>query len=171
MHGVEICHLDWNNSFVNIIIKLQPHLSTTAILGTKESDGDRETGWPSGLRVGLAIRRSWVRVPLWPLAGFVLGRPEFKSSATTGWLLPVGVLNPRMLYLDYLFSKYLLIVKRFGSLRERRYISVCYYYYYYYYYDSCREVAISRSLTVYLILQQREKRRLIYCIWFEQLFL
>ena len=23
-----------------------------------------------------------VRVPLWPLAGFVLGRPEFKSSAT-----------------------------------------------------------------------------------------
>ena len=26
--------------------------------------------------------RSWVRVPLWPLAGFVLGRPEFKFSAT-----------------------------------------------------------------------------------------
>ena len=33
-----------------------------------------------------------------------------------------------MLYLNYLFSKYLLIVKRFGSLRERRYISVYYYY-------------------------------------------
>ena len=38
--------------------------------------------WPSGQRVGLAIRRSQVRVPLWPLAGFVLGRPEFKFSAT-----------------------------------------------------------------------------------------
>ena len=24
----------------------------------------------------------WVQVPLWPLAGFVLGRPELKSSAT-----------------------------------------------------------------------------------------
>ena len=23
-----------------------------------------------------------VRVPLWPLAGFVLGRPQFKSTAT-----------------------------------------------------------------------------------------
>ena len=52
----------------------------------------------------------------------------------TGCLLPVGVLNPVMLYLNYLFSKYLLIVKRFGSLREKRYISVYYYYYYYYYY-------------------------------------
>ena len=38
--------------------------------------------WPSGQRVGLAIRWSPVRVPLWPLAGFVLGHPEFKSSAT-----------------------------------------------------------------------------------------
>ena len=36
-----------------------------------------------------------------------------------------------MLYLNYLFCKYLLIVKHFGSLRERRYI--CLYYYYYYY--------------------------------------
>ena len=50
----------------------------------------------------------------------------------TGCLLPVGVLNPVMLYLNYLFSKYLLIVKRFGSLREKCYISVYYYYYYYY---------------------------------------
>ena len=41
----------------------------------------REAAWPSGQRVGLAIRRSRVRVPLWPLAGFVLGRPEFKFSA------------------------------------------------------------------------------------------
>ena len=41
-----------------------------------------------------------------------------------------------MLHLNYLFSKYLLTVKGFGSLRERRYISVHYYYYYYYYYSS-----------------------------------
>ena len=41
-----------------------------------------EAAWPSGQRVGLAIRRSWVRVPLWPVAGFVLCRPEFKFSAT-----------------------------------------------------------------------------------------
>ena len=41
-----------------------------------------KTAWPSGQRVGLAIRRSRVRVPLWPLAGFVLSHPEFKSSAT-----------------------------------------------------------------------------------------
>ena len=34
-----------------------------------------------------------------------------------------------MLYLNYLFSKHLLIVKRFGSLREKRYISVHYLYY------------------------------------------
>ena len=38
--------------------------------------------WPSCQRVGLAIRRSRVRVQLLPLAGFVLGRPEFISSAT-----------------------------------------------------------------------------------------
>ena len=40
---------------------------------------DREAAWPSGQRVGRAFR---VRFPLWPLAEFVLGRPEFKSSAT-----------------------------------------------------------------------------------------
>ena len=42
----------------------------------------QEAEWPSGQRVGLTIRRSQVQVPLWPLAGFVLGRPEFKFSAT-----------------------------------------------------------------------------------------
>ena len=34
------------------------------------------TAWKSSQRVGLAIWRSRVRVPLWPLAGFVLGRPR-----------------------------------------------------------------------------------------------
>ena len=42
----------------------------------------KEAAWPSGQRVGLVIRRSQVRVRLWPLAGFVLSGPEFKSSAT-----------------------------------------------------------------------------------------
>ena len=41
-----------------------------------------EAAWPSSQRVGLAIRRSRVRVPLLSLAGYVLGRPEFKSSTT-----------------------------------------------------------------------------------------
>ena len=36
----------------------------------------------SGQHVGLAIQRSPVRVPLWPLAGFVLSCPKFKSLAT-----------------------------------------------------------------------------------------
>jgi len=35
----------------------------------------------SGQRIGLVIHRSLVRVPLWPLAGFVLGCPKFKSLA------------------------------------------------------------------------------------------
>ena len=38
--------------------------------------------WPSGQRVELAIQRCRVRVPLWPLAGSVFGRPELKSLAT-----------------------------------------------------------------------------------------
>ena len=42
-----------------------------------------EAAWPGDQRVGLAIRRSRVRVPR---ALFVLGRPAFKSSAN--WLPP-----------------------------------------------------------------------------------
>ena len=53
--------------------------------------------WPSGQRVGLAIQRSRVRVPLWPPAGSVLGRPELKSSATVNSQLvascQIGFLN------------------------------------------------------------------------------
>ena len=51
--------------------------------------------WPSGLCIGLVIPRSRVRVPLWSLAGFVLGRLEFKSSAmpvnSPNWLPPAGL--------------------------------------------------------------------------------
>ena len=39
--------------------------------------------WPSGQRIGLAVRRSLVKVLLWALAGFVrLCRPECTSSLT-----------------------------------------------------------------------------------------
>ena len=47
--------------------------------------------WPSGKRVGLAIRRFPVRVPLQQLPGFVLGRPEFKSLATIVNCQPVAL--------------------------------------------------------------------------------
>ena len=54
----------------------------TAAARNRNKSFTEEAAWPSGQRVGLAIRRSRVRVPLWPLAGFVLGRPKFKFSAT-----------------------------------------------------------------------------------------
>ena len=48
-------------------------------------------------------------VPLCPLAGFVLGSSEFKSSATLVnsqlvCLLPVGILNFVMINLNHFFS-------------------------------------------------------------------
>ena len=63
--------------------------------------------WPSGQRVGLAIRRSRVRVPLWPFAGFGLGRPEFISSArlVNSQLVAsyqLGFFNSVMLCVNYL---------------------------------------------------------------------
>ena len=42
----------------------------------------KKVAWPSGQRVGLAIGRSWVLVPLWRLSGFVFGCSELKSSAS-----------------------------------------------------------------------------------------
>lgn len=41
-----------------------------------------EAVWLSGQCVGLAIRHSWVRILRWPLDGFVLSHPNFKSFAT-----------------------------------------------------------------------------------------
>ena len=68
---------------------------------------EEEAAWPSGQRIRLIIQRSWVQVPLLPLCVFVLSRPELKSSAMLVnsqlvHLLPVGVFNPVMLYLNYL---------------------------------------------------------------------
>ena len=73
---------------------------------------------------------------------------DFSSVVPSSNPRPVGVLNPVLLHLNYLFSKYLLIVKRFGSLRERRYISVYYYYYYSWLGKSLSTWYISLSLVV-----------------------
>ena len=51
--------------------------------GESPEEGDwKHRGRVVSARVGLAIRRSRVQVPLSPLAGFVLGRSKFKSLAT-----------------------------------------------------------------------------------------
>ena len=51
--------------------------------GESPEEGDwKHRGRVVSTRVGLAIRRSRVRVPLSPLAGFVLGRSKFKSLPT-----------------------------------------------------------------------------------------
>ena len=67
--------------------------------------------WPSGQRVGPAMRRSRVRASLWPLAEFVLGPRQFESSAMllNSQLVAsrqVGVFNPVMFYLHYFFQNY-----------------------------------------------------------------
>ena len=41
---------------------------------------EEEAVWPSGQRVRLAIRRSRVQVPHWPLAGFALRDQKFVFS-------------------------------------------------------------------------------------------
>ena len=48
----------------------------------KQKTGSVAEWWPSGQRVGLAIRRSRVRVPLWRIARVALGCLEFKSWPT-----------------------------------------------------------------------------------------
>ena len=52
-----------------------------------------------------------VQVPLRPLAGFVHGSPEFNSLATLvnsqlACFRPVGILNPVMFNLNYLFQAF-----------------------------------------------------------------
>ena len=73
----------------------------------------KDAAWPSGQCIRLTIWQSRVRVPLWPLAGFVLSCPKFKSSATLvkSQLVAscqLGFFNAVMLYYFELFdSKYL----------------------------------------------------------------
>ena len=73
----------------------------------------KDAAWPSGQCIRLTIWQSRVRVPLWPLAVFVLSCPEFKSSPTLvkSQLVAsrqLGFFNPVMLYYFELFdSKYL----------------------------------------------------------------
>ena len=56
-------------------------LNSLTIISLNEKTVE-EAAWRSGQCAGLAIRQFRVWVPLWPLAGFVLGPTEFKSSAT-----------------------------------------------------------------------------------------
>ena len=70
-----------------------------------------EAAWPSGPSAELAILRPRVQVPLSPLAGFVLGSPEFKSSvmlvnSKLVCLQPVGIFNPVKFNLNYLFQEF-----------------------------------------------------------------
>ena len=70
-------HISWNiRNFAHDKRVQSPQVSTgffsTPVIGGSVAEWSaRRTRNPG----------SWVRVPLWPLAGFVLGRPEFKSSA------------------------------------------------------------------------------------------
>ena len=75
---------------------------TAKYLPKNISKGNGMAAWPRSRRVRLAIQRSWVLFLLLGLVEFVLSHPKFKSTAT-GYLLPVGVFHPVMLYLNYLF--------------------------------------------------------------------
>ena len=65
-----------------------------------------------GQRVELAIQQSQIHILLWPLAGFVLGLPEFKSTATLLISQPVAscevgvVILLCSINLDSLFQNY-----------------------------------------------------------------
>ena len=71
-----------------------------------------EATWLRGQRVGLAIQQSQIHIPLWPLAGFVLSLPEFKSTATLLISQPVAscevgfVILLCSINLDSLFQTY-----------------------------------------------------------------
>ena len=95
-----------NRPISNLIVLRDYHHSSIQVYTAKHppkniSKGNGMAAWPRSQRVRLAIRRSWVLFPLLGLVGFVLSCPKFKSTAT-GCLLPVGVFNPVMLYLNYL---------------------------------------------------------------------
>ena len=90
----------------NLIVLRDYHHSSIQVYTAKYppkniSKGNGMAVWQRSRRVRLAIPRSWVLLPFLGLVGFVLSCPKFKSTAT-GCLLPVGVFNPVMLYLNYL---------------------------------------------------------------------
>ena len=58
------------------------HLSLLLANRTIWTKENTEPAGPSDQCITLAIWHSWVRVPLWLLTGFVLGRPKFNSLAT-----------------------------------------------------------------------------------------
>ena len=83
--SLQQCKFLTDNNIRPSLYRLHPFRQARTSKDYRSHDADksiREAAWPSGQRVRLEIRRSRVRVPLWPLAGFVLGRPKFKSSAT-----------------------------------------------------------------------------------------
>ena len=70
----------WNSNPKRLLVmfsRWQAETTRKIFPGTKK----REAAWLSGQGIRLTIWRSQVQVPLLPLAGFVLGHPEFKSSA------------------------------------------------------------------------------------------
>ena len=80
-HSVCLVTTSYERKITLCVMKLKNERTNRERFRRPVKEG-RKAAWPSGQRVGLAIRRSRVGVPLWPLAGFVLGRPEFKFSAT-----------------------------------------------------------------------------------------
>ena len=63
--------------------------------------------WPSDQCIRLAIQQSLVRVPLWPLAGFVSQWPQVQIVRPNDQLVclqPVGILNDVMFNLNHLFQ-------------------------------------------------------------------
>ena len=68
-------YLDWVHTLFHSTVHCFKVIGQTVQLSWKAV-------WPSAQRVRLNIRRYRVQVPLWPLAGFVLGPSKFKSSST-----------------------------------------------------------------------------------------
>ena len=69
-------------------------------------------------------------VSLWPLAGFVLGRSEFKSSAMpsskqeTSCLLPIGFFDPVMCYHEDQRSPSSFILGMLGILPKQEHLTI-----------------------------------------------
>ena len=79
--------------------------------GNKITD-TREAPWPSVEGAGLVIHTPQVQVAPWPLAGFALSSPKFKSSAVlvksqlVCLNLPAGILNLAIFYFNLFVIHY-----------------------------------------------------------------